>query len=147
MRDVVGEFGFDARDNAFDPLRLRVSTHRGFENPKAAPIYYAHRDTWYSHPACQISWWIPLHDLPPEQTFVFFPDFLRQPVENNSGEFDYDTWTRDRKSLRIGWQDPNARHDLALSRLPRNDGRRPACPFPARRERSSSSPEPIYTRR
>ncbi|HET6251490.1 MAG TPA: hypothetical protein VFE47_27645 [Tepidisphaeraceae bacterium] len=108
MRDIVGEYGFDARRNAFDPLRLRVSTHRGFDNPKAAPIYYAHRDTWYSHPACQISWWIPLHDLPPEQTFVFFPDFLRQAVENNSGDFDYDTWTRDKKSLRIGWQDPNA---------------------------------------
>lgn len=108
MRDVVADFGFDPDENAFDPLRLRVMTHRGHENPRAAPIYYAHRDTWYSHPQCQISWWIPLHDLTEQQTFVFFPDHLRQAVENDSEGFNYDAWIRDRSSLRIGWQDKNA---------------------------------------
>jgi hypothetical protein len=108
MSDVVASFGFDPDENAFDPVRLRVMTHLGHENPRAAPVYYAHRDTWYAHPQCQISWWVPLHDLTEQQTFVFFPDHLRQGVENDSGKFNYDDWVRGRDSLRIGWQDKNA---------------------------------------
>jgi hypothetical protein len=108
IQEILRGFGFRPEENALDPLRLRTITHCGHENPRAAPIYYTHRDTWYSHPQCQISWWIPLHDVREEETFVFFPDYLDRPVPNNSEEFDYDDWIRDRRSLRIGWQDSNA---------------------------------------
>jgi hypothetical protein len=128
MREVVASFGFDPEENAFDPVRLRVMSHLGHANPSAAPVYYAHRDTWYAHPQCQVSWWVPLHDLTEQQTFVFFPDYLRQGIENDSGKFNYDQWISGRDSLRIGWQDKNAgltalypatRADLAAApRLP-----------------------------
>lgn len=108
MQEVVSALGFKPDENAFDPLRLRVSVHGGHENPKAAPIYYTHRDTWYSHPQCQVSWWMPLHDVTEAETFVFFPEYFNRPVANDSAAFDYDEWTRDRRSLRVGWQDPNA---------------------------------------
>jgi hypothetical protein len=108
VREILAECTFDPREIAFDPIRLRVVTHRGFENEKAAPIYVAHRDTWYANPQGQVTWWIPLHDVTQEETFVFFPDFFERPVPNNSELFDYDAWTRDGPSLRIGWQNPDA---------------------------------------
>lgn len=106
--EIIAGFGFRPAENALDPLRMRVIADGAHHIPQAAPIYYTHRDTWYSHPQCQISWWIPLHDVEEPETFVFYPDYLDRAVENDSGAFDYDTWIRDRRSLRIGWQDRNA---------------------------------------
>lgn len=105
LEEVVRNLGVPLTRIAYDPLRLRVITHRGFANPKAAPIYYAHRDTWYAHSQSEVTWWIPLHDVTEKETFVFYPDWFQQPVPNNSEEFDHDTWTRHGSSLRIGWQD------------------------------------------
>jgi hypothetical protein len=107
VRSLVAELGFDPARLAFDPIRLRVVAHRGHENPRAAPIYYAHRDTWYAHSQAEITWWVPLHDVTEEETFVFYPDYFRSPVSNNSECFDYDQWTRHGASLRIGWQSPD----------------------------------------
>jgi hypothetical protein len=108
VRAILRECGFEVARTAFDPMRLRVVTHKGFENPRAAPIYYAHRDTWYAHSQAEITWWIPLHDVREEETFVFYPDHFSSPVPNNSEEFDYDRWVQHGASLRIGWQNPDA---------------------------------------
>jgi hypothetical protein len=108
LEAIVISLGFSLSRIAYDPLRLRVVAHRGFENPKAAPIYYAHRDTWYAHSQAEITWWVPLHDAAAEETFVFYPDCFAKPVPNNSEAFDHDDWTRHGSALRIGWQD--ARH-------------------------------------
>jgi hypothetical protein len=108
LEEMVRSLGFSLSRIAYDPIRLRVVTHRGFENPNAAPIYYAHRDTWYAHSQAEITWWIPLHEVTAEETFVFYPDWFARPVSNNSEAFDHDEWTKNGASLRIGWQD--ARH-------------------------------------
>ena len=105
VQSLLAEQGFDPAHVAFDPIRLRVVTHRGFENPRAAPIYYAHRDTWYAHSQAELTWWIPLHDVTAEETFVFYPDWFARAVPNNSEQFDYDAWTAHGAALRIGWQD------------------------------------------
>jgi hypothetical protein len=115
LRDLVASCGFDPERIAFDPIRLRVVAHRGFENPRAAPIYYAHRDTWYAHPQTLITWWVPLHDLSAEETFVFFPDDFRRIVPNDSERFNYDTWTQEGNDLKIGWQN---RDDGMRARYP-----------------------------
>jgi hypothetical protein len=104
--EVVRSLGFDPARLAFDPIRLRVVSHRGFENPAAAPIYYAHRDTWYAHSQAEVTWWVPLHDATADETFVFYPDWFDRPVPNNSEAFDYDAWTRHGAGPRIGWQNP-----------------------------------------
>jgi hypothetical protein len=105
VRAVIASLGFDPARVAFDPARLRVVAHRGHENPAAAPVYYAHRDTWYAHPQALVTWWIPLDDLAEEETFVFHPESFARPVPNDSEIFDYDAWVRDGWSLKIGWQD------------------------------------------
>lgn len=98
--------GFDPARVACDPARLRVISHKGYENPAAAPIYYAHRDTWYAHSQAEITWWAPLHDVTPAETFAFYPDWFARPVPNNSEAFDHDAWTKNGAALRIGWQNP-----------------------------------------
>jgi hypothetical protein len=108
VRDVVDASGFDAAATAFDPVRLRVISHAGHENPRAAPVYYPHRDTWYAHPQGIVTFWIPLHDLGTEETFVFYPEWFARPVPNDSETFDYDAWIARGWSLKIGWQDIEA---------------------------------------
>jgi hypothetical protein len=104
---VVAGCGLDLCRIAFDPIRLRAITHRGFENPKAAPVYFAHRDTWYARSQAEITWWIPLHDVTEDETFEFYPDWFARPVSNSSAAFDYEAWTRHGTALRIGWQNPS----------------------------------------
>ncbi|MEJ7599259.1 MAG: phytanoyl-CoA dioxygenase family protein [Kofleriaceae bacterium] len=104
VRDVIAAYGIDPARVAFDPLRLRVIQHRGHDNPLAAAVYHPHRDTWYAHPRALIAWWIPLDELSPEETFVFYPERFAAPVPNDSEIFDYADWVRDGWELKIGWQ-------------------------------------------
>lgn len=117
VREVMASLGFSVQEHAFDPIRLRIVTHEGFRDPKAAPVYYAHRDTWYANPQALITWWIPLHDVSEEETFVFFPDYFRQAVHNDSEVFDYDAWVRRDRKLKIGWQDPNSGREARYPEL------------------------------
>lgn len=105
---VIDGAGFDRQRIAFDPIRLRVVASGGHRNPRAAPVYYPHRDTWYAHPQAVIAWWIPLDDLPADQTFVFHPERFRREVPNGSERFDYQGWVADGWDLKIGWQDREA---------------------------------------
>ncbi len=100
--------GFDPGRTAYDPLKLRVVQSGGANNPAATPVFQAHRDTWYSHPSCLITWWIALHDASEDETFMFYPDLLDQPVPNDSEAFDYGDWIKDGPDLKIGWQDIKA---------------------------------------
>lgn len=108
IREVVRACGFDPAAVAFDPARIRVVLPGGHRNPRAAPVYYAHRDTWYAHPQSLIVWWIPLHDVAPEETFVFYPDRFDREVANDSEIFDYGDWVKDGPELKIGWQDKDS---------------------------------------
>ncbi len=108
VREIMDEHTFDPDACAFDRVRTRAIAHEGYTNPNAAPVYFAHRDTWYANPQAQLTWWIPLHDVTEADTFVFFPECFATPVPNDSAAFDYGAWTRHGQNLRIGWQNPNA---------------------------------------
>lgn len=97
--ELLAHLGFAKGEHAVDPVRLRAVTHLGHENPKAAPAYTAHRDTWYANPQAQINWWIPLHAVTEADSFAFFHDSFDKPVPNNSAGFDYDEWMAN-----VGWQ-------------------------------------------
>ena len=112
---VIAACGFDPGRVAFDPVRLRVVSHRGHENARAAPIYYAHRDTWFGLSQSVIAFWIAMHDIPAEQTFVVYPDWLARPIANTSERFDYGPWSRDARDLKIGWQDREAGREVHYS--------------------------------
>ncbi len=105
---LLGDIGEDPEAWAFDPARLRVVHPRGEENPLASAVYAIHRDIWYGHPPGLLTWWIPLDDVPEGETFAVWPEFLREPVPNDSEVFDYDDWVAKGWDLKIGWQDPEA---------------------------------------
>lgn len=113
--DVIEACGFDRAEVAFDPVRLRVVMHQGHLDPRTAPIYYPHRDTWFALSPSVIAWWIALHDIAETETFEVYPGWLARPVANTSARFDYDAWTRDARSLRIGWQDQDAGRQVHYS--------------------------------
>lgn len=104
VRQIASETGFDPSQIAFDPIRLRVISSGGHNNPRSRAVYYPHRDTWYSHPQGIITWWIPLHDLGADETFEIYPERFNTVVPNDSEVFDYDDWVRDGWELKIGWQ-------------------------------------------
>jgi hypothetical protein len=108
LRDLADSVGFGRQHTAFDPARLRVIAHGAADNPRAAPVYYAHRDTWYAHPSSVVTVWTALDDLTADETFVFYPERFRTPVANDSEIFDYDAWVARGWSLKIGWQDRDA---------------------------------------
>jgi hypothetical protein len=108
LRETAADAGFPAAATAFDPARLRAIVHGAADNPRAAPVYYPHRDTWYGHPASVVTIWTALDDLSSEETFVFHPERFDRPVTNDSEIFDYDDWVSRGWSLKIGWQDRNA---------------------------------------
>ncbi|MFT5429684.1 MAG: myxalamid-type nonribosomal peptide synthetase MxaA [Myxococcota bacterium] len=105
MLDAIAAAGFSPEAYACDPTRLRIVAHNGHTNPRAAPVYYGHRDTWYGHSQSLMTWWIPLDDLPAAETFVFYPERFTVPVPNDSERFDYDEWVSKGWGLKIGWQD------------------------------------------
>ncbi len=104
MNRVIESCGFDIGQQIYDPARLRAVASNGHLNPCAAPLYYGHRDTWYSHPQSMLTWWIPLHDVIAEETFEFYPEYFARVVENDSEIFDFDAWTADGPEKQIGWQ-------------------------------------------
>ncbi|MEM7677433.1 MAG: hypothetical protein AAF449_15650 [Myxococcota bacterium] len=105
LAQLLRDFDLDPAQYRFDPPKLRVVLSDGHKNPRAAPLYAAHRDTWYGHPQSLITWWIPLHDASEKETFEFFPDAMNVAVKNDSHAFNSAEWSQD---LRIGWQDPDA---------------------------------------
>ncbi|WP_428263774.1 hypothetical protein [Haliangium sp.] len=94
---VVASLGFPARTR-LDAPRLRVITAGAEREPAAAPVYVAHRDTWYGCAQAQVNWWMPVFDTPSEQAFVFYPDAFARAVANTSAGFDYERWM-----AAIGW--------------------------------------------
>ncbi len=108
IADLLHVVGANPSQHVCDPGRLRVVMVGGHQLEAAAPVYYAHRDTWYSNPQEQITWWLPLHRVELRETFEFLPDCFQRTVENDSQGFDYDRWTSRGAELKIGWQDSNA---------------------------------------
>ncbi len=108
LRAMAASVGFDPRRTAFDPARLRAIVDGAAANPRAAPVYYPHRDTWYGHPSSVVTIWTALDDLSADETFVFYPRRFDAPVDNDSETFDYDAWVARGWSLKVGWQDRDA---------------------------------------
>lgn len=97
------ELGLELAAWRIDQPRLRAVIPGAEQVPAAAPMYYAHRDTWYANPPAQINLWIPLADYPAVQNFVFWPECFDREVPNDSAGFDYVAWKQ-----QTGFQNPHA---------------------------------------
>jgi hypothetical protein len=92
IQAILKAFGCDLEKTYFDVPRLRTMTHGGYLTVGLGTAFPPHRDTWYSHPQCQVIYWMPVYEIDGESGMAFHPKYWNTPVENSSSEFDYQHW-------------------------------------------------------
>ena len=94
LQGILEELGCDLSKTYFDVPRMRSATHGGYLTSGIAYAFHPHRDTWYSAPACQINWWLPIYEIEPDNALAFHPRYWNEPVRNGSIDYNYDEWIR-----------------------------------------------------
>lgn len=86
--EIVQEAGFAAGYTHYDVPKPRTSFPVGHLTSGVAFAFPWHRDTWYSSPAQQINWWLPVYTARPDNSMSFDLQNFGRAVPNTSGEFD-----------------------------------------------------------
>ena len=94
LQNVLEEFGCDLEKTYFDVPRMRTATSDGYLTTGIALAWHPHRDTWYSAPACQINWWLPIYEIESDNAMAFHPRYWNQPIKNSSAGYNYYTWNK-----------------------------------------------------
>jgi len=89
VRAVVEEAGFSVEETHYDLPKPRTSFPLGHLNTGVAFAFPWHRDTWYSAPAQQINWWLPIFPVRDDNAMSFDLASFDRAVPNTSDGFDY----------------------------------------------------------
>jgi len=89
VKEIIREAGFPAEQTHYDLPKPRTSFPVGHLTTGVAFAFPWHRDAWYSAPAQQINWWLPVYSARPDNSMSFDLASFDQPVLNTSGAFDY----------------------------------------------------------
>lgn len=89
VRAVIEEAGFAAVDTHYDLPKPRTSFPAGHLTTGVAFAFPWHRDTWYSAPAQQINWWLPIFPVREDNAMSFDLRSFDRAVPNSSDSFDY----------------------------------------------------------
>lgn len=89
VRKIVQEVGFSPEGTHYDVPKPRTCFPVGHLTTGIAFAFPWHRDVWYSAPAQQINWWLPVFPARADNSMSFdLKSFARQ-VPNSSVTFDY----------------------------------------------------------
>jgi hypothetical protein len=89
VRAVIEEAGFDPDETHYDLPRPRTSFPVGHLTTGIAFAFPWHRDVWYSAPAQQINWWLPIYPVREDNAMSFDLASFDRAVPNSSDTFDY----------------------------------------------------------
>lgn len=89
VRAIIAEAGFEPTCTHYDVPKPRTSFPAGHLTTGIAFAFPWHRDVWYSAPAQQINWWLPVFTVRDDNCMCFDPRSFDRAVTNTSGEFDY----------------------------------------------------------
>ena len=89
VRTVITEAGFAPEQTHYDLPKPRTSFPQGHLNSGVAYAFPWHRDAWYSAPAQQINWWLPVFPVRDDNAMGFDLASFDQAVPNSSDGFDY----------------------------------------------------------
>jgi hypothetical protein len=89
VREIIRETGFSAEETYYDVPKPRTSFPVGHLTTGIAFAFPWHRDVWYSAPAQQINWWLPVFPVRDDNSMRFDPQNFDRVVANSSGQFDY----------------------------------------------------------
>ena len=89
VRQIIKDAGFPAEHTHYDVPKPRTSFPAGHLTTGVAFAFPWHRDVWYSAPAQQINWWLPIFAARPDNSMSFDLPSFDQRVPNSSNAFDY----------------------------------------------------------
>jgi hypothetical protein len=89
VRGIIEEAGFSATETHYDLPKPRTSFPVGHLTTGVAFAFPWHRDTWYSAPAQQINWWLPIFPVREDNAMSFDLASFDRAVPNTSDGFDY----------------------------------------------------------
>jgi hypothetical protein len=89
VRAIIREAGFSADDTHYDLPKPRTSFPVGHLTTGVAFAFPWHRDVWYSAPAQQINWWLPIFPVRDDNAMSFDLASFNRAVANSSDTFDY----------------------------------------------------------
>src|SRR5262249_15432332 len=96
LKAIVRAAGFDPQETLYDGPKPRTAYPKDHLTTGIAFAFPWHRDTWYSAPAQQINWWLPVSDARPDNAMKFDLKSFAREVDNDSGGFDAYQANRDR---------------------------------------------------
>jgi len=89
VREIIQEAGFAGGETHYDLPKPRTSFPVGHLTTGVAYAFPWHRDTWYSAPAQQINWWLPIFPVREDNAMGFDLASFDRAVPNTSDTFDY----------------------------------------------------------
>jgi hypothetical protein len=89
VRAIIAEAGFAPEFTHYDVPKPRTSFPVGHLTTGIAFAFPWHRDVWYSAPAQQINWWLPIFPVEETNAMSFDLASFGAAVPNTSGDFDY----------------------------------------------------------
>jgi hypothetical protein len=89
VRAIIAEAGFEPEHTHYDVPKPRTSFPVGHLTTGIAFAFPWHRDVWYSAPAQQVNWWLPVFPVKETNAMSFDLASFARAVPNTSGEFDY----------------------------------------------------------
>jgi hypothetical protein len=101
LKNILEDFGCDPERTYFDVPRMRTATSDNYLTTGIAFAWHAHRDTWYSAPACQVNWWLPIYEIESDNAMAFHPRYWSQPVKNSSSGYNYYTWNKQHRGENV----------------------------------------------
>jgi hypothetical protein len=87
--NIIRETGLRDDTTYYDVPKPRTAFPSGHLTTGIAYAFPWHRDVWYSAPAQQINWWLPVYRVRQDNAMTFDLQKFDQAVSNSSSEFDY----------------------------------------------------------
>jgi hypothetical protein len=89
VRAIIAEAGFEPEFTHYDVPKPRTAFPVGHLTSGIAFAFPWHRDVWYSAPAQQVNWWLPVFPVRETNAMSFDLANFARAVSNTSGDFDY----------------------------------------------------------
>lgn len=89
VRNIIREAGLSDDTTYYDVPKPRTAFPSGHLTTGIAYAFPWHRDVWYSAPAQQVNWWLPVYRVRQDNAMTFDLQKFDQAVPNSSGDFDY----------------------------------------------------------
>lgn len=87
--EIIREAGFQPEHTHYDVPKPRTSFPLGHLTTGIAYAFPWHRDVWYSAPAQQINWWLPVLGASEHNSMSFDLQSFDRELANSSHTFDY----------------------------------------------------------